>query len=173
MPSRTTSIGRGEIPSSTKPGRLGDATGVDLHQFHLIAGDWRARPHLGNQAKACQTTNGTGSKNGFTLAARAIVLRSSSFEYIRGPPHSRVSGPISVRCITLATASATSSTSTGCNCVSPPPEHRINGKATQQLDDGVEKRIIGAEHHGRSDHAGASKRREDRHLSLASCADVV
>ena len=53
-----------------------------------------------------------------------------------------------------------------------PAEHRINGKATQQLDEGVEKRIIRAEHHGRSDHGCAGKGRADRLLSLASRADV-
>ena len=53
-----------------------------------------------------------------------------------------------------------------------PPEHRIDGKATHQLDEGVEKRIIEAEQHGWSDHCRPAKDRADDLLSPATGADV-
>jgi hypothetical protein len=45
-------------------------------------------------------------------------------------------------------------------------------QATQQLDQGVEKRIIGSKHDGRPDHYGAGEGPANRVLSLSTRADV-
>src|SRR5262249_4873342 len=51
--------------------------GVDLHQFHLIAGDWRAPAAFRRPKPKRARPKWQGTKNGFTVNARAIVLRNS------------------------------------------------------------------------------------------------